>query len=80
MSKLIAVVLVGALAAVVFYRRKNQESWGSTWSSANDSRSSWGETAAHEPGKAADRAAETADDATAAASNLADDVKDGNAV
>ena len=46
MSKLIAVVLAGALAAVLFFWRKSEGSWGSMWSSAKDSGSSWSETAA----------------------------------
>ena len=54
MSKLIAllaVLLAGALAAVLFWRRKSEESWSSVWSSAEDSGSSWSKTAAHESGK-----------------------------
>ena len=75
MSKLIAVVLAGALAAVLFFWRKSEESWSSMWSSAKESSSSWSETAVHESGKAADRVAAAADHATTAGSDLADEVK-----
>ena len=78
MSKLIAllaVVLAGALAAVLFFRRKSEESWSSMWSGAKDSSFSWGKTVADESGKAADRAAAPADHAAAAVSDLADEVK-----
>ena len=78
MSKLIAllaVVLAGALAAVLFFWRKSEESWSSMWSAAKDSSSSWSETAAHESGKAADRFAEATDHATAGVSDLADELK-----
>jgi len=77
MSKLIpllAVVLAG-VGAVLFFRRKSDESWSSMWSPAKDSTSSWSKTAAHEAGTAADRVAEAGDDATAEASDLADEVK-----
>ncbi len=53
MSKLIAVVLAGALAAVLFFWRKSEGSWSSMWGSAKGSSSSLGETAAHEYGNAA---------------------------
>ena len=46
MSKLIAVVLAGALAVVLFFWRKSEGSWGSMWSSGKDLSSSLGETAA----------------------------------
>ena len=75
MSKLIAVVLAGALAAVLFFWRKSEESWSSMWSSVKDSGSSWSKTAAHESGKAADRVAAAADHATTAVSDLADGLK-----
>ena len=78
MSKLIAllaVLLAGALAAVLFWRRKSEESWSSVWSSAEDSGSSWSKTAAHESGKAADTVAAAADHATTEVSDLADEVK-----
>ena len=75
MSKLIALVLAGALAAVLVFWRKREGSWSSIWSSAKDSSTSWSETAAHESSKAADRVAVAADHATAFVSDLADDVK-----
>ena len=76
MSKLIALVLAGALAAVLFFWRKSEGSWSSMWSSAKDSSSEWSETAARESGKAADRVVAAADDATAAVSDLADEVQE----
>ena len=76
MSKLIALVLAGALAAVLFFWRKSEGSWSSMWSSAKDSSSEWSETAAQEAGNAADRVAAAADRATAAASDLADELKE----
>ena len=75
MSKLFALVLAGALAAVLLFWRKSEGSWSSMWSSAKDSSSSWSETAAHESGKAADKVAAAADHATAVVSDLADEVK-----
>ena len=75
MSKLIALVLAGALAAVLLFWRKREESWSSMWSSAKDSGSEWSETAARESGKAAGRMTAAADHATAAVSDLADEVK-----
>jgi hypothetical protein len=79
MSKLIALVLAGALAAVLVFWRKREGSWSSVWSSAKDSGSEWSETAAHESGKVADRVSAAADHASAAVSDLADEVK-GSAV
>ncbi len=75
MSKLIVVVLAGALAAVLFFWRKSEESWSSMWGSVKDSGSSWSETAAHESRNAADTLATAADQATTSVSDLADDVK-----
>ena len=81
MSKLIALlalVLAGALAAVLFFWRKSEASWSSMWSSAKDSSSSWSETAAHGSGKAAERVAAEAEHATTAVFDLGDELK-GNA-
>ena len=81
MSKLFAlfaVVLGGAVAAVLFFQRKSGESWGSTLKSMKDSSSAWRETVAHESGKAVDRVTVTAKQATTAASDLGDPLK-GNA-
>ena len=72
---LLAVVLAGALAAVLFFWRKSEESWSSMWSSAKDSSSSWSETAAHESGKAADSVAAVAEHATTAVFDLGDELK-----
>jgi hypothetical protein len=75
MSKLTALVLAGALAAVVFFWRRSEESWGSMWSSAKGWSSSWSKTAAHEFGEATDRVAAAPDHATTTVSDLADEVK-----
>jgi hypothetical protein len=81
MSKLFAlfaVVLAGALAAVLFFRRKSGESWGSMWSSVQDSSSSWSEAAADESGKAVDSVTAAAEHATTAVVDFGDELK-GNA-
>ena len=75
MSKLTALVLAGALAAVLLVWRKREGSWSSMWSSAKDSGSEWSETAARGSGKAADRMTAAADHATSVVSDLADEVK-----
>jgi hypothetical protein len=78
MSKLIAllaVILAGALAGVLFFWRKSEESWGSMWGSAQDASPSWSNTVARESGQAADRVATAAEDATTAVSDLADELK-----
>jgi hypothetical protein len=75
MSKLISLVLAGALAAVLLLWRKREGSWSSMWGSAKDSGSEWSETAVRESGKAADRMSAAADHATTAVSDLADEVK-----
>jgi hypothetical protein len=76
MRKLIALlVAAGALAAVVVFWRRDQHSWMSTWCSDKDSRCSWGKTSAHETGKAGDGVSGTAEGATDAASDLADEVR-----
>ncbi len=75
MSKLMALVLAGALAAVLVFWRKREGSWSSIWSSAKDSSSELSETAAQESRKVADRVEVAADNATAFVSDLADDVK-----
>jgi gas vesicle protein len=78
MSKLFAlcaVVLAGALAAVLFFRRKSGESWGSLWSSAKDSSSSWSETVANESGQAVNRMTAAADHGATAVFDLGDELK-----
>ena len=81
MSKLLAlaVLLAAAIAAVLFWR-KREGSWDSVWSSAKDSSSEWSTTATHESGKAVETVAAAADDAATAATNLADEVSGGNPV
>ena len=75
MSKLIALVLAGALAVVLVFWRKREGSWSSMWGSAKDSSSEWSETAVHESGKAADWVASAADHATGVVSDMADEVR-----
>jgi hypothetical protein len=78
MSKLIAllvVVLAGALTAVLFFWRRAEGSWGSMWTSAKSSTTSWGDAVSHEVGKAVDGVAQAADDAASELSSLADELK-----
>ena len=74
MTKLVALLaLAGAIAAAVYFWRKNEESWESMWDSTKDATSEWGRTVAHEASKTADNVAEAADTVTNEASNLADE-------
>jgi hypothetical protein len=80
MKKLIALLVgllaaVGAVVTVLFFWRKKQGSWRATWSSAKDTTTSWGTTAADEAGKAADKITAMADGAANTASNVADQAK-----
>jgi hypothetical protein len=76
MTKLIALLaLAGAVAAAVFFWRKNDGSWESMWSSTKDTTSSWSQTAAQEAGRAADGIAARANSVTSAASHLAEEAK-----
>jgi hypothetical protein len=80
MKKLIALLVallaaLGASVAVLFFRRKNQGSLDSTWSSAKDTATSWGKTTADEAAKAGAAARSMAEDATDAASALVDQVE-----
>jgi hypothetical protein len=76
MTKLIALlVLAGAVAAGVFYWRKNDESRAEMWSSTKDTMSSWSKTVADETGKAGETVAAAADTVTNAASQVADEAK-----
>ena len=82
MKTLIALIVgllaaVGAAVTIVFFWRKKQGSWDATWSSAKDTATSWGDTAADQAGKAADKITTLADDAGEAASNAADQVRRG---
>ena len=78
MTKLIALLAVaGAVAAGLYFWRRNDESWESRWSSAKDSTSSWSTSAWNEAGATADRVAAASDSATKTASDLADELKRG---
>jgi hypothetical protein len=66
---------IGAAVTVVFFLRKKQGSGDAPWSSAEDTATSWGETAGDQTGKAADKITGMADDAGDAASHAADQVK-----
>jgi hypothetical protein len=75
MTKLIALLaLAGAVAAAVFFWRKNEGSWEAMWSSTTDTTSSWSKTVAHEASNAADAASADRDDVTHAVPDLADDI------
>jgi hypothetical protein len=80
MKKLIALLIgvlavVGAVVTGLFFWRKRQGSWGATLSSAKDTATSWGKSAADEAGKAADKITAIADGAADTASNVADQTK-----
>jgi hypothetical protein len=80
MRKLIGLLVgllaaVGAVVTILFFWRKKQGSWSAMCSSAKDTTTSWGKTAANEAGKAADKITAGSDDTTKAASNLADELK-----
>ena len=77
MKKLIALLVgllatVGAVVTILFFWRKKHGSWDATWSSARDTTTSWGKTAADGAGKAADKVTAMADGAANKASNAAD--------
>ena len=77
MKKLIALLVgllatVGAVVTILFFWRKKQGSWSAMCSSAKDTTTSWGTTAADEAGKAADKMTAMADGAADTASNVAD--------
>jgi hypothetical protein len=74
---LVLLAFAGAVAGVVFFWRRREQSWDSMWSSAKDSTSSWSKTASHEAGKAGDRMAEATGAATTKMSDLAEQATDG---
>jgi hypothetical protein len=82
MKKLFALLvalfaLIGAaVVATLFWRKKNQKSRGSMWGSANDTTSSWAESASDEAGKAADKLSGMTENASETASETAEGVKD----
>ena len=72
MTKLIALLaLAAAVAAAVFFWRKNEESWDAAWSSTKDTASSWSKTVAEETSKAGDTVSTALDNATSAIGDLA---------
>ena len=79
--KTLLAVLVGVLAAIgaavlaLVFLRKKQDSWDPAVSSARDTATSWGKSAADGASQAADKVAATAEGATDAASQVADQVK-----
>ena len=80
MKKLIALLVgllatVGAVVTILFFWRKKQGSWSAMCSSAKDTTTSWGKTAADEADKAADKITAMADGAATTASNVADQAK-----
>ena len=78
--KTLLAVLVGVLAAIgaavlaLVFLRKKQDSWGPAVSSARDTATSWGKSAADGASQAADKVAATAEGGTDAASQAADKV------
>ena len=78
--KTLLAVLVGVLAAIgaavlaLVFLRKKQDSWGPAVSSAGDTATSWGKSAADGASKAANKVATAAGSATDAASKAADKV------
>src|SRR6516225_230671 len=77
MTKLIGLLaLAGAIAAAVFFWRRNEEPWESMWTSTRDAASSWGKTVAHEAGNATDTASTAVTEATNTAVKVADKIKD----
>ena len=75
MTKLIGLLaLAGAVAAAVFFWRKNEGSWEATWSSTRDTTSSWGKAVAEEAVKAADTVSTAVEDGTSAISDLAQEI------
>ena len=78
MKKLITLLLTigAAIAVVVFFRRKNKQSWDETWSSAKDTTSSWAKSAGDEAGKAADRLSGVAGRAGDAAADAAEEARE----
>jgi len=75
MKLLIALLAaIGAVAAGVFFWRRNQEPAGSMWNQAEDSASAWTKTASEKASEAAEKVKATADKATSAASDAADQV------
>ena len=72
---LLAIVVAGALVAVLFFWRRSQDSWDSMWSSARDSTSSWSDTASQGVGKAVNTVAAEVDRAATQGSQLAEELK-----
>ena len=79
--KMLGALVVGILAAIgavavgLFLLRKKQGSWDSVATSARETATSWGGSAADQASHAADKVAESAGDATEATRAVADQVK-----
>src|SRR6516162_248343 len=75
MTTLVALLaLAGAIAAAVFFWRKNEESWESMWDFTKDTTSEWGRTVAHETRQAADSVSTAVDNGTSAVNDLAHEI------
>jgi hypothetical protein len=77
MTKLIALLaLAGAVAAAVFFWRKNEGSWEGMWSSTKDTTSAWGKSATQGAGKAADTVSTAVGNGTRAVDDLTHGITD----
>jgi hypothetical protein len=80
MKKLIALIFgllaaIGAVVTILFFWRKKQGSWDSTWSAARDTATSWGNTAADQADKAAGKATAAANEARKEASSAVEEAR-----
>jgi hypothetical protein len=80
MRKLIALLVgllaaIGAVVTILFFWRRRQGSWDSTWSSAKDTATSWGKTATDQAEKVVDNAAAQGHSAREEASSAVEEVK-----
>jgi hypothetical protein len=72
---LVGLTAIGAAVVAVVFLRRKPDSWRPAMSSARDTASSWGQSAADQAGQAAEKVTATADGAADAASTVADQVK-----
>jgi hypothetical protein len=80
MKRLLALLVtllaaIGAATVVFFWRKNHRQSWDSSLSSAKDTASSWGKTAADQAGTAADEIQGAVEGASDSALHAVDEVK-----